>query len=68
MGDVAIPWLKRLVYGLSLCRPGFNLRPVLVGCMVDKVALGQVFAEYLLFSPVIVILPTFHTHSVIDAL
>jgi hypothetical protein len=27
----------------SLCRPGLNLRQVLVGFMVDKVALGQVF-------------------------
>jgi hypothetical protein len=43
MGDLAVPWLKRLEFGLSLCRPGFNLRPVLVGFMVDKLALGQVF-------------------------
>jgi hypothetical protein len=35
----AVPWLRRLVAGLPLRRPGF----VHVGFVVDKVALGQVF-------------------------
>jgi len=42
MGDLAISWLKMLVSGLSLCRPGLNLRPVLVGFIVVEVALRQV--------------------------
>jgi hypothetical protein len=39
----AVPWLRRLVAGLLLRRPGFDPGSVHVGFMVDKVALGQVF-------------------------
>jgi hypothetical protein len=40
---LAVPWLRRLVAGLSQCRPGFDSGSVYVGFVVDKVALGQVF-------------------------
>jgi len=46
-GDVQ--WLKRLVAGLSPRRPGFNSRPVYVGFVADKFALGQVFLRVPLF-------------------
>jgi hypothetical protein len=42
-----MPWLRRLVAGLSLQRP----RLVHVGFVVDKVALGQIFLQVLWFSP-----------------
>jgi hypothetical protein len=51
----AVSWLRRLVAGLSHCRPGFSLRSVHVGFVVDKVALGQVFLRDLRFSSVIII-------------
>ena len=38
----AVPWLRRLVAGLSPRRPGFNPRSVLVGFVVNKMALRQV--------------------------
>jgi len=38
---VAKPWL-RLVTGLSLQLTSFNLRPILVGYVVDTVAFEQV--------------------------
>jgi len=37
-----VPWLRRLVSGLSLRRPGFNPREIRFGFVVDKVTLGQV--------------------------
>jgi hypothetical protein len=40
----AVPWLRRLVAGLSPRRPGFDPGSLHVGFMVDKVALGQVFS------------------------
>jgi hypothetical protein len=40
----AVPWLRRLVAGLSPRRPGFDPGSVHVGFVVDKVALGQVFS------------------------
>jgi hypothetical protein len=40
---MAVPWLRRLVAGLSPRRPGFDPGSVHVGFAVDKVALGQVF-------------------------
>jgi hypothetical protein len=46
----AVPWLRRLVAGLSARRPGFNLGSVHLGFVVDKVALGQVFSKYFGFS------------------
>jgi hypothetical protein len=38
----AVPWLRRLVAGLSLLRPGFDPGSVHVGFVGDKVALIQV--------------------------
>jgi hypothetical protein len=51
-----VQWLRRLVAGLSLRRPG----SVHVGFVVDKVALGQVFPRVLRFSPVNLIPPVLH--------
>jgi hypothetical protein len=45
----AAPQLKRLVAGFLPRRPGFEPGPGHVGFVVDKVALGQVFSEYLGF-------------------
>jgi len=39
----AVPWLRQLVAGLLLQRPKFRPRPVQMGFLVHKVALGQVF-------------------------
>jgi hypothetical protein len=41
----AMPWLKRLVAGLSPRRPGFAPGSIHAGFVVDKVALGQVFVR-----------------------
>jgi hypothetical protein len=58
----AVPWLKRLVAGLSPRRPGFAPGSIHVGFMVDSVALGQVFLRVLRFSPVNIIPPLLHIH------
>jgi hypothetical protein len=57
---VAVPWLRRLVAGLSSRRPGFDPGSVHVGFMVDSVALGHVFPRVLRFSPVSFIPPVLH--------
>jgi hypothetical protein len=56
----AVPWLRRLVAGLSPRRPGFDPGSVHVGFVVDKVALGQVFPRVLRFSPVNFTPPVVH--------
>jgi hypothetical protein len=48
---MAVPWLRRLVAGLSPLRPGFDPGSVHVGFVVDKVTLGQVFPRVLRFFP-----------------
>jgi hypothetical protein len=53
----AVPWLRRLVAGLSPRSPVFAPRSVHVGFVVDKVALGQVFLRVLRFSPVSIVPP-----------
>jgi hypothetical protein len=53
----AMPCLRRLYSGLSLLRPGFDRGSIHVGFVVDKVALGQVYARVLRFSPVNFISP-----------
>jgi hypothetical protein len=53
-----VPWLKRLVAGLSPRTPGL----IHMGFVVDKVALGQVFLRVLRFSPVSIIPPLLHIH------
>jgi hypothetical protein len=39
--EVALPWFRQLVADLSMVRPSFNPRPIHVGFVVDKVALGE---------------------------
>ena len=46
----ALPWLRQLVTGLSLHRPGFSTRPGHVGFVVTSVALRQFFSEYCSFA------------------
>ena len=60
---MAVPWLRRLVPGLSPLRAGFDLRPVHVSCVAGKVALGQVFLLVLRYSPVSYIPPMLHTYQ-----
>jgi hypothetical protein len=57
-----VPWLRRLVAGLSPRTPEFDPGSVYVGFVVDKVALGQVFLPVLQFSHVSMIPPMLHTH------
>jgi hypothetical protein len=57
---MAVPWLRRLVAGLSPRRSGFDPGSVHVGFVVDKVALGQVFPRVLRFSPVNFIPPVLY--------
>jgi hypothetical protein len=56
----AVPWLRRLVAGLSPRRHGFDTDSVHVGFAVDKVALEQVSLRVLQFSPVNFIPPVLH--------
>jgi hypothetical protein len=51
----AMPQLSWLVIGFLPWRPGFTAGAVQVGLVVVKVALGQIFLQDLLFSPVNVI-------------
>jgi hypothetical protein len=44
--NLAAPYLRRLVAGFPLRRPGFELESGHVGFVVDKVALRQVFSQY----------------------
>jgi hypothetical protein len=46
-----MPWLKLLVAGLSLRRPGFVLGSVHVEFVVDRVALEQVLLRGFRFTP-----------------
>jgi hypothetical protein len=55
-----VPWLKRLVAGISPRRPGFDPGSVHVGFVLDKVTLGQVFPRVLRFSLVTLIPPVLH--------
>jgi hypothetical protein len=43
-----MPWLRRLVAGVSPRRAGFDPKPVHVGFVVDKVAVEQIFYPYFL--------------------
>lgn len=58
----AVPWLRRLVAGLSPLRLGFDLRPVYLGFLV---ALRQAFVEVLPLSLVSIVPPLLLTHSFI---
>ena len=57
-----VPWIRRLVAGLSPNRPGLDPRQVDVGFVVNKLELGQVFLPVHRSSPVSIIPPMFHTH------
>jgi hypothetical protein len=58
----AVPWLKRLVAGLSPWRPGFAPGSIHVGFVVDRVALWQVFLRVLRFTAANIIPPLLHIH------
>jgi hypothetical protein len=60
MPVMAVPWLRRLVAGLSTRRPGFDPGLVHVGFMVDQVVLEQVLPRALWFTPVNFIPPVLH--------
>jgi hypothetical protein len=47
--NYAVPWLRRLVVGISSRRSRFALGSVHVGLVIDKVALGQVSLRVLRF-------------------
>jgi len=51
----AVPWLRRLVAGLSPRNPRFDLTSVRVRYEVGKLALAQVFDRVLRFSHVSII-------------
>jgi len=61
-----VPWLRQLVTSCLPHRPEFNPRSVQVGCVVAKVAMGQVslFTAAFLVS---IISPMLHTHSFIHS-
>jgi len=56
----AVPFVRRLVAGLSPRRPELNPRSVYLGFMVERVALGQVFLRVLRSFRVIVIQLVLH--------
>jgi hypothetical protein len=58
--DMAVPWLRRLVAGLSPRRPGFDSESVHVEFVVDKVTLGQVFPPQYFGFPLYFIPPVLH--------
>jgi len=62
-----VPWLRRLVAGLSFRRHGFSSKLVHVGFVTDKVALWRGFlpVSLLQLSPVSTIPPVLHTHPFI---
>jgi len=55
-------WFTLLVARLSLRGPGFDPGTVYVRCVVDKMALGQVFHRVFQFFPVSIIPPMLHIH------
>jgi hypothetical protein len=62
ISQLAVPYLRRLVAGFPPRRPGFEPRSSHGGFMVDKVALGQVFSEYLCFPCQFSFHRLLHTH------
>jgi hypothetical protein len=58
----AVPWLKRLVAGLSPRKSGFAPGSIHVGFVVDKVVLRQIFLRVIRFSPANIIPPLLHLH------
>jgi hypothetical protein len=59
---VIMPWVKWLVARLFLLRLQLNFRPVYVGFMVDKMAVGQ-FCPYVIWFFLFRIIPSMlHVH------
>ena len=57
-----MPLIRQLVAGLSARRPEHDPKSVLVGFVVDKVAVGQVILRVLRISPVNIIPTLLQTH------
>jgi hypothetical protein len=64
---MAVPWLKRLVPGLSPQRPGIAPGSIHVGFVLEKMALGQVFLRVLRLSPANIIPPLSPPHELCDS-
>jgi hypothetical protein len=60
--DIWISWIRRLVDGLLLRRPGFGPLSVHLRFMEDKLTTEQGFLGLLVFSPVSIIPPMLHLH------
>jgi hypothetical protein len=56
---------QTVVTRLSSQQSRFDSRPVHVGFVLDKMALGEDFLTELQFSPVSITTPTHHTHLLI---
>jgi hypothetical protein len=59
---MAVPWLKRLIAGLSPWRLGFAPGSIHAGFVADKVALGQDFLLVFRAFSANIIPPVFHIH------
>jgi hypothetical protein len=57
----SVPWLRRLVAGLSPPRPDFDPGSIHMRFVVDRVALERVFLVLLRFPAVFIISPMMHT-------
>jgi hypothetical protein len=57
--------MAQAVTGLSARKPGLNARPVHVGFVVDKVAVGQGLLRVHQFSPASIIPPVLLAHAFI---
>jgi len=55
-------WLWQLVTGFLLLRSRFSTKPIPVGLVVDKVALGRVCLRVLLFLPALIIPQMLHIY------
>jgi hypothetical protein len=65
MTPKAVQWLKLLDARLSAQRPIFDPRPVYVGFLVDKVALGEVYLPVFRFYAVSIIPLMLRIHSAV---
>jgi hypothetical protein len=61
-----VPWLRRLVAGLSPGKTSFDRRSFLVGFVVDEVALVQVSSEYFGFSQCSILIHSSITDTTAD--
>jgi len=62
---MVVPFLKPFMVSISPGTPGFGARPVRVGFMVMRVALGNISVPVLHFSPISNIPPVLPAHSFI---